>query len=818
MTKNKYNARAKAVAPNRSSMNKDARKFNVDEYTKNGENLALFLRAFEQSPVTIVITDTEGNIEFANPNFVKTTGYSLEEARGKNPRILKSGNMDPKVYQDMWEAISHGETWHGAFCNRRKNGELYWESASISPVLNPAGQITHFIAIKEDITFRKSIEEALESSHSMLAATLDSINDGLIAFDNKGNITLFNRQFLKMWSLEEVSLSSKNEADIFRHFHSMVIDPDGLVRRIEESKTDKGEAIYDVLHRRDSRVYEYSSRPQELNTTIVGRIWTFRDITEKAKANDKLLWYTKDLELAKLTLEEQRDMLSKTILELKEAKDVAETATRSSNEFLANMSHEIRTPMNAILGFTQLLSESITDEKQKKYLKAISSSGNNLMRLINDILDLSKIEAGKFELQYEQTEIRKIFDEIKQMFELKTNEKELGFIFEIAKDIPRFLSLDEIRLRQILFNLVGNAIKFTDNGYVKVICDFRRVSFSTVDLIIQIEDTGIGIPYDQQEEVFDAFKQQSSAINRKYGGTGLGLAITKRLAEMMNGAVELISQPGLGSVFTVNLFGIQVAPERGYTEKEPEKQTPRVEFLPSKLLLVDDVALNRQLIAGFLESSSVSIFEAENGKDAIELCLQIKFDMILMDIKMPIMDGYRAAQVLRSNEDTSDIPIVALTASIIKDQFKLLREKGFSGYLLKPVTKSELFIEMMKYMPYLRLETESGSDNDLFEKREFDEISDAAVKRSTALIKTLDLTLIPQWEMISKSSVIDDIKKFATEVSQAGNIYGATGLVNYGSVLSAELNSFDFDKFPKTLDQFPLIVESIKAKLGNNKK
>jgi len=251
------------------------------------------------------------------------------------------------------------------------------------------------------------------------------------------------------------------------------------------------------------------------------------------------------------------ESLQKSQEELRHAKDAAESANRAKSEFLANMSHEIRTPMNAILGFTELLSSSVQDEQQKSWLEAIQSGGKSLMTLMNDILDLSRIEAGKMEIQYKPVNPHTLFEEIRQIFALRISEKNLDFIVEISKDIPESLLLDEVRLRQILFNLIGNAVKFTESGYIKISVKCKVLSVKC-DLTITVEDTGIGIPPESQGKIFEAFRQQDGQSTRKYGGTGLGLAITKRLVEMMNGDIVLKSEPGRGSIFAILLYDIEI--------------------------------------------------------------------------------------------------------------------------------------------------------------------------------------------------------------------------------------------------------------------
>lgn len=328
-------------------------------------------------------------------------------------------------------------------------------------------------------------------------------------------------------------------------------------------------------------------------------------------------------------------------------------ADRYKTEFLANMSHEIRTPMNAVLGFTEILQGMISDKQQKEYLNGIQSSGKALLSLINDILDLTKVEMGKVELEYSETDIHALFFELKQIFSHKFRQKEIDFILEIEKEIPAFLLLDEVRLRQILFNLVGNAVKFTEKGYVKLTLEkrYREADQSALDLLFSIEDTGIGIPKDQLLKIFNPFEQQKGQSYAKYGGSGLGLAITKRLIEMMDGKISVSSEPGKGSTFYVELNNINVVAVSEFDSKsKSEIDTVNIEFKPASILVVDDIEYNRNVVSGLLIQFNFILYEAENGKEAIEYAIKHQPDLILMDMKMPVMDGYVATKHLKENK------------------------------------------------------------------------------------------------------------------------------------------------------------------------
>ena len=376
---------------------------------------------------------------------------------------------------------------------------------------------------------------------------------------------------------------------------------------------------------------------------------------------------------------------------LRTAKEAAEAANRAKSEFLANMSHEIRTPMNAIVGFADMLATPATDEIAREYINTIQSNCLSLLRLIDDILDLSRIEAGRMEIIPGPVNLHRLITGIDRVFRAKADEKGLELLTQVDPELPEFLMLDEVRLRQVILNLVGNAIKFTENGSVRVRGGKTGGSpdGTTLNLAITVTDTGVGIPPESQSVIFDVFRQSDGRINRKYGGTGLGLSITNRLAELMEGKVTLTSEVGRGSTFTIRLSGVPVG--ESLSPAAPAQDPPLGLSIPpeTRILIVDDLDFNRKLLVSFLKEFSPVLFEAANGREALDLVRRHRPDIILMDISMPVMDGCEAARRLKNDGNgLESIPLLAITASAMEDDRTRILDAGFDGYLAKPLLRN----------------------------------------------------------------------------------------------------------------------------------
>ncbi|WPZ32370.1 ATP-binding protein [Thalassobaculum sp. OXR-137] len=600
----------------------------------------------------VVITDGDGRIEWVNEGFTRTTGYTLEEALGRTPGALLQGpETDPATVQKMHDAIGRGEAFDVEILNYHKDGSPYWVEISCQAIQDP-GKPKKFIAIENDITLRKKETERAEQAEKMLRMAIDSIDDGFVLFDKDDRLVLANRKYKEFFP---------------RGFE--VIQPGVAFETILRASAEGG--AYVVPEQPDA----------DFETFIQSRLSTHR---AGGEMNQKL----RDGRWLKLrerpTPEGGVVGLRIDVTELKTAQEAAEAANVAKSEFLAAMSHEIRTPMTGIMGMADLLLDEDLRPEWAEKVRRIKGASAGLLTILNDILDLSKLEAGKMLVEDIAFEVHPLIDDVivltKQICPVQKIDQ-IAISAEIDKDVPRWVKGDPTRLRQILLNLLGNAVKFTEQGSVTLRC---AVDPAGGGLTFQIADTGIGIKPEVLPQLFNAFTQADASISRTYQGTGLGLAICQRLVHLMKGSISAESRFGEGSTFSVRLPAKAV--EDAQADAADPAGTAPCPTRRLRILVAEDVEINRIIVEAMLSKSGHRIVMVNNGLEAVQAVEAEDFDVVILDIRMPVMSGIEAARRIRMLPgEKARTPIIALTADVMEQNREACLAIGINAFIAKPI-------------------------------------------------------------------------------------------------------------------------------------
>jgi PAS domain S-box-containing protein len=589
----------------------------------------------------VVLTDENGNILEVNDAFCRITGYSKDEVIGKNPRILKSGLHDANFYKEMWDSILTKGYWKGEIINKKKNGEFYFALLSISSIKDEVHGLTYYLGIQSDITERKKAEEQIRYQANLL----ENVNDAIIAADLNYRITSWNKAAEKMYGYKAEEVIGKEISEVVK------VEFPGLTREqvrqiLQEKGFWKGEAIH--YNRFGEKIYVSSSLSiiRDINGNPIGTVGINRDITEQKKAEEKLKLYAEQLEIANAQLQELNKLKS---------------------EFLANTSHELRTPLNSIIGFLNLIKEGLYESKEEmmQFVDNALMSARHLLNIINDILDIAKIEAGKLELTIEDVEVSELLQEVWTLSHVQAEQKKLEYRM-IYPEKPIFIRGDRNRLKQILLNLIGNAIKFTHKGGITVKAEvFEEKGHCQFSVI----DTGIGISKEKQAKLFQKFVQADGTTTRKYGGTGLGLAITKSLVEMMGGVIELFSE-GEGKGTTVT-FTIPLS-TKSFDKEVTIKQGEIYGDSGLLILAVDDDPGFAEFLRAFLVKNSFRFLWVDNADDGWDYILKFKPDVLILDYAIPhkasakLKNGFDIVLRIYDTPELKDTPIIILTGHLQK--------------------------------------------------------------------------------------------------------------------------------------------------------
>jgi len=645
---------------------------------------ALQKAIFNSANFSSIATDAKGVIQIFNVGAERMLGYAAAEvintitpadisdpgeviARAKVLSIELATPITPGFEALVFKA-SRGIEDIYELTYIRKDGSRFPALVSVTALRDAQDAIIGYLLIGTDNTARKLVEaeqkkldQRLRDQQFYTRSLIESNIDALMTTDPAGIITDVNKQ------MEALTGCTRDEL-IGAPFKGYFTDPDraeaGIKRVLSEKKVTDYELTACARDGKKTVVSYNATTFYDRNRTLQGVFAAARDVTERKLVE----------------------------AELQQAKAIAETASQTKSDFLASMSHEIRTPMNAIIGISDLLAKTVLTSEQDKYVQIFRRAGDNLLNLINDILDLSKVEASQLELERTEFSLNDLLQKIAEMVGIRAEEKGLALKCEIAPDIPTERVGDPTRLRQVLLNLVGNAIKFTESGEVALRVTAEVDSARTSSLRFTVSDSGIGIPAAKLGTVFERFTQADSSTTRRYGGSGLGLTISKRLVELMGGHISVESEVGKGSVFS---FAVPLDIWTGATlsAEAPAGASPEVALSPLRILLVEDSSDNRTIAMAYLKETPYRVDIAENGAIACEKFEAGRYDLVLMDRQMPVMDGLTATRKIRTWESANHLvptPIVALTASALKTDQELFVAAGCTAYLTKPLKQAVL--------------------------------------------------------------------------------------------------------------------------------
>lgn len=768
----------------------------ISERKRNEAELERLSLVASANKKGVVFVGMDGKIFWSNEGFSKQTGYSIPEIIGKTPiEICRGPFSDRNSLRTMITAFETGKPFDIEGVHYKKDGTWFWGRSNGQPVVDKQGDITHYFALIEDISAEKVTQKKLKEYEERLRMALANVGDnywehdfrtGKTYFSNPGNNLLgfqleaFTNVASLWWNQvhpDDKKILEINDANykggIIQHHHQeyRMIHNDGTIHWV----LDRG-----VVIEKDDE-----GKPLKI-------IGTHIDVTRQ-----------KELEI-ELTL----------------AKEMAEESTRTKEMFLANMSHEIRTPMNAIMGMANQLTKTQLNTDQQSYLSAIQSATDNLLIIINDILDLSKIEAGKLSLEQIGFDPKLVVNRSMQVMMHKAEEKDLLFTNSFCdSQLSTVLIGDPYRLNQVLLNLISNAIKFTQKGQVDISCRVVQdlEEYQTVEATVS--DTGIGMDDSFSKNLFQKFRQEDESVARRFGGTGLGLSISKNLVELMGGTIQAHSKKGRGTSIS---FTIPF--RKGNASHLPTKEigTTNTDSIAGKrILMVDDNEMNRLVASTILINYGAFVDEAQNGLEAIKKLQNQHFDLVLMDIQMPEMDGVEATRKIRA-ERSDQLPVIALTALAIKDDRKKFIAAGMSDYLSKPFEESRLLAVVSKWLNQSAI-SDQKIEADAIPLFDLSKLQTIARGNDMFVRKMIDLFIVYGPESVQElkeayaAGDFEKIRKIAHRIKPSIDNLGITSLVEDIRTIESKAEiyrtSIQLEKLISKLETvFTIVVNELKAR------
>ena len=627
------------------------------------KDLEILSFAARKTPTGMLIRNREGIIIWMNEAMERIVGYSLAEMKGKIFGTMLNGeDTDLSVLEQALNAVKENRAYEVELKIYKKDGTPIWASIANSPLFNESGTVERQIGVFVDISARKKAEEQLK----MLSLVASSTTSGVVINDSEGKVEWINNAFEKITGYNLNDVKDKHLGDTLKGELTDV----AIIQRARELSKNKQSFEVDLL--------AYRKDGQPLWVSVINSV-----ILDKAGKVDKYIEVIIDITAKK-----------KVELELISAKEKALQLNRAKDMFIGVMSHEIRTPLNAVIGMSHLLIDDSPLESQKESLNILKFSAENLMTLINDVLDFTKIETGNIELEKANVNLRDMVKSITNSMQYKATEKGIYLNSNIDANLPQLVIADSARLVQVLLNLTGNAVKFTDTGGVTIDLKVLEESNKNIRIRFAVTDSGIGIAQNKLSTIFESFKQAEADTTRKYGGTGLGLAISKRLVELHDSRINVDSVLGQGSTFW---FIITFNRADNLNSSSNNKMELGLRL---NVLVVDDNQINRILVNKVLKKWGTTVDFAENGQEAVnKIETNMNYDVVLMDVHMPIMGGLEATQIIRAKPETyfQQLPIVALTASMLSNEVNQMTQSGMNDFILKPFEPKTLYDKLLRY-------------------------------------------------------------------------------------------------------------------------